>query len=450
MKIHGTNQKLDKKCVRIVIVVIICQMLVLMYMIQKWNIKQLLMHKYYAMSANEVHSFLRILTDTNDTDLPVQRNIQPNLDYRNKSNGTKDVPVRITKYVSAYNADDIKTWNETEDPPKKVATILRWRWKEYHGELMKKRIAMRPAVFKNLKCPVSNCQIISGRNGLNETDLIWFDMDHLRRMNDMPHFRKKDQKWLYFTKEPPTHSAPKVKMNSRFNVTMTYRLDSDIVDKYGGFAKLEKKLNVTHPGLIPIKSILWLVSDCHAPSNRHVYAKELRKHIPIEIYGSCGISMHSRNCTAKAHSSDCTYSLKNEFRYCLAFENSLCTDYVTEKFFGTMVTNTVPIALGKADYAALSPKKSFLDVKDFKSPKHLADFIYNLDKDKEEYLSYFKWKEEYKPERHSTGNAKIACEMCRLAHQTTHKVYKDMVHWWGGAHCVSLDIWMGGKVSTDS
>ena len=70
-----------------------------------------------------------------------------------------------------------------------------------------------------------------------------------------------------------------------------------------------------------------------------------------------------------------------KFYFYLAFENSICNDYVTEKFFrGLQVTISnqespcekqdiqapvVPIVLGGANYSALAPNHSFIHVNDF-------------------------------------------------------------------------------------
>ena len=41
--------------------------------------------------------------------------------------------------------------------------------------------------------------------------------------------------------------------------------------------------------------------------------------------------------------------ISEEYLFYLAFENGLCTDYVSEKFFKVMPYNTVPVVYGAAD-----------------------------------------------------------------------------------------------------
>ena len=43
--------------------------------------------------------------------------------------------------------------------------------------------------------------------------------------------------------------------------------------------------------------------------------------------------------------------LLKSYKFYLAFENSWCNDYVTEKLWRTLKTDTVPIVLGGANYS---------------------------------------------------------------------------------------------------
>lgn len=46
---------------------------------------------------------------------------------------------------------------------------------------------------------------------------------------------------------------------------------------------------------------------------------------------------------------------------------------------------------GHANYSALVPKHSYIDVRDFSSPEHLAKYLDYLDRNPDEYLKYFWW-----------------------------------------------------------
>lgn len=80
--------------------------------------------------------------------------------------------------------------------------------------------------------------------------------------------------------------------------------------------------------------------------------------------------------------------LSVRYKFYLSFENSLCGDYVTEKFFRIRHLDIVPIVLGVADYTRWTPAGTFIDVRHFRSPRHLADFIKELDADDERYMEF--------------------------------------------------------------
>jgi glycoprotein 3-alpha-L-fucosyltransferase len=74
--------------------------------------------------------------------------------------------------------------------------------------------------------------------------------------------------------------------------------------------------------------VAWFVSNCGARNRRLQYAHELQKHIPVDIYGSCGTKKCPRSTANK-----CFDMLDRDYKFYLAFENSNCKDYITEKFF---------------------------------------------------------------------------------------------------------------------
>ena len=60
--------------------------------------------------------------------------------------------------------------------------------------------------------------------------------------------------------------------------------------------------------------------------------------------------------------------LERDYKFYLAFENSKCLDYVTEKFYNALLFSIVPVVYGGADYNAIgAPKNSYIDVRIFQS-----------------------------------------------------------------------------------
>ena len=71
-----------------------------------------------------------------------------------------------------------------------------------------------------------------------------------------------------------------------------------------------------------------ILSSCTLSRNgRLQYAEELAQYIGVDIYGACG----SLRCPRSRPS--CWEMLDNKYKFYLAFENSNCQHYITEKFF---------------------------------------------------------------------------------------------------------------------
>ena len=72
-------------------------------------------------------------------------------------------------------------------------------------------------------------------------------------------------------------------------------------------------------------------------------------------------------------------------------------------------TQSYPI-LGNANYTQIAPPKSYINVKDFKSPKHLAHYLNYLIENHTAYEEYFLWKEYFQV--HGNTIPKAMCQLC--------------------------------------
>ena len=97
--------------------------------------------------------------------------------------------------------------------------------------------------------------------------------------------------------------------------------------------------------------------------------KSLQNYMPVDIYGDCG----THKCPDKE---DCLQYISDNYKFYISFENSLCKDYVTEKFFQAMSHDILPIVYGGTDYSEIAPPKSYINVlPDFEKPNDLASFL---------------------------------------------------------------------------
>ncbi|VDD82471.1 unnamed protein product [Mesocestoides corti] len=136
------------------------------------------------------------------------------------------------------------------------------------------------------------------------------------------------------------------------------------------------------------KIIAWVVSNHSPRNNRNAYAKAIAKFIQVDIYGQGGRQFPSGR--------DEFQWLSENYKFYLAFENSNCRNYITEKVTSNALNlNMVPIVLGayKEDYNDALPPHSYINVDDFKSIRNLTDYLLYLDRNDTAYAEYFAWKE---------------------------------------------------------
>ena len=75
----------------------------------------------------------------------------------------------------------------------------------------------------------------------------------------------------------------------------------------------------------------------------------------VDVLGACGSDANSRNICPE-QSEDCRKDLVKNYKFYLAFENSMCQDYVTEKLFYYLQHGIVPVVMGKIAFFGLIRK----------------------------------------------------------------------------------------------
>ena len=319
-------------------------------------------------------------------------------------------------------------------------------------------------------CVINNCDLYvmtsETENQIN-ADVIIFQGN--RVPSYVPRRADADQLYVFSDTEPPQYAHNNKAINlvrgrsEFYNWTVSYRSDSDIWMPYGFVIprqnnKLEFLRNIQQGIINPIfkpgldktevlkrlppvkrdydeifnkknKNILWLVSHCRTNSRRGQYVKRMKNSTEIDIYGACGNSRIKTNDT-----------FQKDYKFYLAFENSLCKDYITEKFFSWYSKDIIVVVRGGADYSKLVPKGTYINAADFSSPETLADFLNKLGSDREMYISYLKRKDQYQviTEQESVQNA--FCTLCWRLHNMDkyRKSHKKLSKWWFD-NCQEID-----------
>ncbi|XP_046550782.1 alpha-(1,3)-fucosyltransferase fut-6-like [Haliotis rubra] len=185
-------------------------------------------------------------------------------------------------------------------------------------------------------CPHLNCRETSDEKLLPRADAVVFDVHRAIRADNKPP-RYPEQTWVFYAQESPIYVRSSVyrmdRWRASFNWTCTYRRDSDVWLPYGIIRKKPKTARKDYRKIAESKTKMagWLVSHCSSQSKREEFAKRLvEQGIQVEIFGDCGKKCGNRS---KVGSETCEDLASRNYSFYLAFENSLCKDYVTEKFF---------------------------------------------------------------------------------------------------------------------
>nr|CAX73118.1 Glycoprotein 3-alpha-L-fucosyltransferase A [Schistosoma japonicum] len=277
-------------------------------------------------------------------------------------------------------------------------------------------------------CPVSNCILHTIKWRSDNAQMVIITN---RKFPDV-RFHK-NQVWLAYDYEAPPNSRLNKRLGDKINFTATYRHDSTIHLPYGKLIKIPEfnsKLNNSNslkPRNISAtkkKTVAWIVSNCSPSSPRNLYAYELSKYITVDVYGKC----NQRKCQY----SKCHKMLRKHYKFYLSFENCLCQDYITEKFFeNALMNNVIPVVMGASieEYQSVAPPNSFIHVDQFASPKKLAEYLHYLDKNHTAFNEYFTWQDKW---RVVLFPGRPECDFCLLANVIPFlkpSWYSDMRLW---------------------
>jgi alpha-1,3-fucosyltransferase len=300
----------------------------------------------------------------------------------------------------------------------------------------------------NTQCEISN-NLTAAHAVLISHKFLWqSDEPHVKAFK-LPPYRDPSQKWIFVSNEPPIKCPVAEQYLQLFNGTFTYRADSDAHYPYGYVIRRPHSRPRGLPKPASRKweekgDVVWVASNCHAASKRELYVQELAKHINVTVYGDCGAeSLDCVRSEANYYRLSCYETIEQRFKFYLAFENSLCYDYATEKFWRTLQQDMIPVVYGIYDYKANAPKNSYIDVRDFVSPKELAAHLKKLSADRELYDSYMAWKDKLQVVTNPFYRA--TCQLCSYLHQTQHHPPRtvDLREFWGEAsNCLMPDAFL--------
>lgn len=168
-----------------------------------------------------------------------------------------------------------------------------------------------------------------------------------------------------------------------YSIVMTTSLSSDVPVGYFSWAEYD----IMAPVKPKTESALAaaFISNCGARNFRLQALEALEKlNIKIDSYGGC-----HRNRDGNVNKVE---ALKH-YKFSLAFENSNEEDYVTEKFFQSLVAGTVPVVVGAPNIQEFAPAiGSVLHIKEIEDVESVARSMRHLAENPEAYNQSLRWK----------------------------------------------------------
>ena len=319
--------------------------------------------------------------------------------------------------------------NEAESAVKVILFYTTWygspSWPGFDGE-------------QNVSCYQLTCRFTYNRDEFHKSAAVIFhgrDLPSVTVLKKVEKSKPLKQRWIYDQGESP-HNAGRnpALFNGMFNWTSTYRVDSDFLSPYGFYAPLTpEEIDVKPKNYADGKDklVAWSVSHCGLL--RDEFVTKLLRYIQVDIFGSCEYKFHQHESCLKG-SQECNKKLQR-YKFYLSFENSFCTDYITEKYWDDPLSNNIiPVVMGGASYEnkQLAIPGSFINVVDFESVEALAKYLIYLNSNDTAYNEYFVWKKKFK---RAPLMPSWPCRICAALNNDLlpAKVYDNLGEFWGVA-----------------
>jgi len=256
----------------------------------------------------------------------------------------------------------------------------------------------------------------------------------------LPEWRSPNQIWGMYSWEPLMYMWGNTKPNT-FNWTLLYRRESTIYMPFTGYYKLSDEELKNNPNKKEDRNYFkektkfasTMVSNCVDQAGRYKFLHELNNYIDLDNFGKCS---GKYVCPAGVPTTECGKKHLAIYKFYLAFENSYCRDYVSEKFWNALDRRQIPVIAAPKYNLELLPPNSYLNVFDFPTIKDLADRMIEIGSNEELYNSYFEWTKYWR-----LNGTSVYCKLCRELHANRRaQSYADFEGWLRDDICYKSNV----------
>jgi len=260
----------------------------------------------------------------------------------------------------------------------------------YYSTFFGRRLDLHDKWSKH-ECPVP-CEITSDPSRASEADGIAI---HDRDAKVAPPV--KSVPWILQIKENPVHTPAlnNAEFMPKYNsVLQSYRLDSDFPNPVFPMPKL------TAPLPFKEKTGLVMAAFSNCEPVRTAYLKQLMQYVQVDSYGACH---RNKNNLVNRYGSangknfkELKTELARKYKFLLVFFNQDCDYFVDDQLTHALNAGSVPVVMGTDkldDFLPGNLRHAVIKVRDFKSPKLLAEHLKFLIHNETEYNKYLEWKQ---------------------------------------------------------
>uniref|UniRef100_A0A914I2L6 Fucosyltransferase n=1 Tax=Globodera rostochiensis TaxID=31243 RepID=A0A914I2L6_GLORO len=295
--------------------------------------------------------------------------------------------IEFSLIYSEEAADWLNNFNDS-----KVPIVILWN-NECIGDtmisLLDRGFPAYLPITAQYKCPFK-CEYTANRSLEENSSMLIFHVHGSCLIDYWPKKRHPNQNYVMFTVESPLYTQMYFNQNimtdTFFNTTVTYQTDSTVFMPYDSLVRITA---ATPIGDRWTEDEIFMVSHCEANSGRDFLTKALQGMLNLDLYGHCG---GGRSCDTNCYNSE----MDNHLFY-FAFENSVCPQYITEKFWRSLRKLTIPVVLRRAVFSGIDiPPNAFIAADDFGTVNELAQYLISLQNDTARHLNHFEWTKTYR------------------------------------------------------
>lgn len=243
--------------------------------------------------------------------------------------------------------------------------------------------------WKKGECPVA-CEVTSNRSRAMDANgfVVHAGDAHMLPPNaSVP--------WILWSHENPMTFAglSSPEFMSKFQLFRSYRLDSDFPNPVYYMPQL------TPPVSFKEKTGLVMAAFSHCEPVRTEYLRQLMQFVKVDSYGGCHKNKNDLvprygHVNGKSFK-ELKVEMAKKYKFSLVFFNQDCDYFVDDQLDHALDAGSVPVVMATDKLDEFLPgnlRTAVIKVRDFKSPKILADYLKYLSKNESEYNKYLEWK----------------------------------------------------------